>query len=345
MLSRFLGALFIPLFFAGLCARADNIYVSFDSNNPTVEEYASAQINGNPSYTGSTFATNQLDDANGVAFDHYGDLYVANSNGNTITEYNPSGMLTATYSSSLLNQPGGLAFDSNGDLFVANTGNGQALEFTASQLASSGGAATPSVYAIGLGSPNGLAFDGMGNLYVADYGESIIYQIPATGGAPVVFISPGDYTTINHPTGIAFDSLGNLYVSNSVLNDIEEFPLGGGTPQLFANSGDNLDNPDGIAFDSSGDLYVVNYAHPNSVEGAPYGYSSVEELSSTGSLLNTFNVDSSTNFNLKDGGYVAIETNSGTPTLDPAPEPANAALFALGASFLLGFSRIRRRRA
>ena len=330
---------------AAASARADNLFVTFDSNNPTVEEYASAQISG--SDTGNTFVnggSSGLNQANGITIDASGNVYVANTNVNTITEYNSGGSLINTFNSASLDGPASLAFDQFGNLYVANGSDGEVLKYSASNIAS-GGAVTPSVFSSGLGSINGLAFDSEGNLYASDFGDSIVYKIPAAGGAPATFISPGDFTTIHEPRGLAFNSQGDLFVANSAINDIEEFSPLGVAMGVFATSGENVNNPDGIAFDSSGNLYVVNLSH-DSAEGASYGYSSIEQSSASGTLLNTFNVDTNDatdGFNLKDGGYVAIENDSGVPLL-LVPEPSNAALLLLGAGSLIGFSSVRRRR-
>jgi sugar lactone lactonase YvrE len=332
----------------GLWARADNIYISYDGANNTVQEYASSDISGD-SYNGETFTNTNLAADSGIAFDGYGDLYVANGGNNTITEYNPGGTLIATISSNLLNNPGGLAFDQYGDLFVANSGNGEVLELTPSGLASG----TPTVYTSGLGSPAGLAFDSAGNLYVADKAESMVWEVPVGGGAASEFIGPGNYTTINHPQGLAFDSAGNLYVANSDsgVDDIEVFSPTGMPEGVFANSSEGLVSPDGMAFDSSGNLYVVNFSHTGEEgEVTPGSSSAFEfspgqftngELTGGGTLLQAFN--DNTDSDLEDGGYIAIETDSGKPLLAVAPEPSSTALLLLGAATFAGAAWRRRR--
>jgi sugar lactone lactonase YvrE len=347
--TRLFGAAFVVLLGVAGVARADDVYIAYDGANNTIQDYASGDISGD-SYNGGTFTSTGLAAESGIAFDSQGDLYVANGGNNTITEYNSGGGLIATISSGQLNNPNGLAFDQYGDLFVGNSGNGEVLEFTPSGLASS----TPTVYASGLGSPNGLAFDSAGNLYVADYADSVIWQVPASGGSPSEFISPGDYSTINHPHGIAFDSAGNIYVANSdsSVNDIEVFSPTGSAEGVFATSSEGLDTPDGLAFDSSGDLYVVNFSHTGPENETSPGSSSVLEISPgqftggelTGgaTLLEAFN--DNTDSDLEDGGYIAIETNSGQPLLQSVPEPSSAALLGAGLAASAGLVWARRRR-
>jgi sugar lactone lactonase YvrE len=61
----------------------------------------------------------------GVAVDRRGDIYAANTGGNTIASISSDGMSNAGVSAGLagLNAPGGLAVDSRGAIYVADTGN------------------------------------------------------------------------------------------------------------------------------------------------------------------------------------------------------------------------------
>jgi secreted PhoX family phosphatase len=233
-------------------------------------------------------------------------------------------------------------------LFIANTNGGNVLEITAANLASSG-SPTVTDYADGVGSAYGLAFDSSGNLYVSDWGNSIIYQVQP-GGSPTVYIqTPGHNNTIDQPAGLAFDSQGNLYVANDgSLDNIEEFTGTNADGAIASGTAQFLDSPEGIAFDSKGNLFVVNYSHTPPDTGQPlsYGYSSIDEfapVSQGSTLLNTFNVDTSTDFSLKDGGFIAIESDSGVPLLGPIPEPTALDLTILGIASLAGFTWKRRR--
>jgi sugar lactone lactonase YvrE len=79
----------------------------------------------------------------GVAFDNTGDLWIANSNTNTLLEYtknelskaSPTPVVTILCNSSgSSNGPGGLIFDRSGNLWVANTSTSTVVEFAKSQL-------------------------------------------------------------------------------------------------------------------------------------------------------------------------------------------------------------------
>ena len=55
-----------------------------------------------------------------LAFDASGNLFVANSGDNTVSEFAP-GSTTPTATLTGLNDPDALAFDASGNLFVANS--------------------------------------------------------------------------------------------------------------------------------------------------------------------------------------------------------------------------------
>jgi sugar lactone lactonase YvrE len=334
--ARFLIPLLAPFLCCAQPLRADTLFVSYSNTADTIEMYATGGISGENTDEGA-FTTTNVDTPNGVAFDSQGNLYVANTVGNSITEFETDGTVI-TFATGL-SAPSGLAFDQYGTLYVANYGSTGPDAESIVQITPGG---TASIFASGLNGPNGLAFGSNGNLYVANEDNDSIDEV-TPGGQVSLFASASGpdgvgFSALNQPLGLAFDSSGNLYVANwgTSVSNIEEFSPAG-VPTTFATSG--LANPYGIAFDSSGDLYVTNYSHTG---GEGNGYSTIEEFSSSGSLLDTFNDN---NMDLRDGAFIALENNDGVPVLDPIPEPSTCALFVLGAASFLGLSRLRRRRA
>jgi sugar lactone lactonase YvrE len=143
-----------------------------------LSEYTPAELasSGSPSPAVVIANSGSLSLPARLAFDRSGDLWVANNLGNTVVEYTPAELassgspapavvLSSTASDSL-DAPNGLAFDAAGDLWVADEGSNSAVEFSPSQLGSSGspapvdtigGSATgisdPWVIAVGPGAP------------------------------------------------------------------------------------------------------------------------------------------------------------------------------------------------
>jgi len=319
--------------------KADTLFVSYNNSADTIEKYTTAGISGVNTDAGSFGSTSDVSGPNGIAFDKSGNMYVANSSGNTITEFSANGTYIGVFASGL-NSPAGLAFDQYGNLYVANNGNGTVDVITPSK--------SLSLFASGLGGPDGLAFGPNGDLYVANGSGDTIEQVTPAKVVTTYASADGGYDNINDPMGLAFDSAGNLYIANFNLNDVEKITPGL-VQSVFLSNGSNYNdptnsegpwNPVGLAFDSSGDLYVANYHHTQVgqvYEGS--GYSYIDEYSSTGTLVNAFN---DANTDLRDASYLAIENAAGVPLLE-IPEPSPPMTIILGGAMLLGYSRFRRR--
>jgi sugar lactone lactonase YvrE len=196
----------------------------------------------------------------GLAFDSSGNLFVANSGNNTISEITPGGMVS-TFASGL-NDPRGLAFDASGNLYVANNGAN-----TISRITSGGIVSTFSGPAPDYANPIGLAFDASGNLYVSSFVFDRIAKI--TPGGTISIFGPGLGTgVLLSPTGLAFDASGNLYTANSVFNPfISKIAPDGRTVSTLAQ-GSGLSKPNvtpgpdvGLAFDASGNLYAASFTN------------------------------------------------------------------------------------
>lgn len=161
----------------------------FASNNGNVYEIG-------PGGAVSTFATG-FSQADGLAFDSTGNLFVADLFVGSILKITPQGVVT-TFASGL-NNPFDLVFDLSGNLYVSNdfggfTGNGTISKIT------SGGVVT--TFATGLFAPTTLAFDDSGNLFVNEAGA--ISKVTPSGNVSI-FVE-----TSSNEGGMLFDVNGNL---------------------------------------------------------------------------------------------------------------------------------------
>ena len=195
----------------------------------------------------------------GVAFDYFGNLFVAtttfdpNSGHFTgaILKIAPDGTQT-TFAD--VNGPSndfflaGLAIDQSGNLYViALDDTVPVAPSTIYKFVPNGGQSTfGSVPGQGIG----LAFDGAGNLFAADIVDATIYKF-APDGTRSVFVGPDGFPPDHGPAGLAFDRFGNLFVSSGDIV-LKFTPDGEGTP--FAT---DLDNSRGLAFDRGGNLFVA----------------------------------------------------------------------------------------
>lgn len=220
-----------------------NLWISGYQGN-TLTEYAATQlvVSGAPTAAVTlTASSGSLSGPLGIAFDSSGNLWVANAAASTLVEFSagqvaaggsPTPGVTIGASAGSLNFPSALAFDGKGDLWVANDMANSVVEFTSTQLATSG-TPTPVVTltatSASIAGPLGIAFDAGGNLWVSNATApfSVVKfaasQLVASGApAPAVVLAP-NAGSLNGPVGLAFDLGGNLWVANATAGTVVEF--------------------------------------------------------------------------------------------------------------------------
>jgi sugar lactone lactonase YvrE len=189
-----------------------------------------------------------------VAVDAKGDIFIADSNADTVSEYPVGSAITTTPTTILskLNAPAGLAFDASGNLYIADTGNKQILEIPAvgGVLNVSGKttlvASTVAFAGVTLSGPTGLAVGPDGTLYISDTGNNrvVVYDNGSTGVRA---------TGLNSPMGIAVDGSNALYVANTGANEVLVY---NGDVLTALTTG--ISAPQGVAFDNSGSVLIAN---------------------------------------------------------------------------------------
>jgi ligand-binding sensor domain-containing protein len=211
-----------------------------------------------PSIMSATFAT----------LDAYGDLWVCDQFGNTLSEFTASqltvsGTITPAVvihaSLGAIMRPYSIAFDSHGNLWVANYNGNSVVGYSPAQLAVSG---SPVPFAglsgsKGLTGVLGIAFDAGGNLWTATIIDSIskfnAADLTTIGApAPAVIITS---TALNSPYALAFDNSGALWVANYQGSNVLRYnasQLGAtGAPVpavIISKTGSSLSLTSGVAF-------------------------------------------------------------------------------------------------
>jgi sugar lactone lactonase YvrE len=251
-----------------------------NSSSDTIAEYSKAQLAGGgtqtPLVTLTADAQDSLKGPTGVAFDAAGDLWVVNSESDSIVEYTPGQLaqggaqtpavtLTANSSQSLA-IPYFLAFDAAGDLWVPNYATSTLVEFTPDELGASGDPTPATTIASDnashLKGPVSIAFDAAGDLWTASSGtQSIVEYTPSqlATGAPM----PANTVSENNgdlafPAQMAFDSAGDLWVADYLGDTVEEFDAdqlaSGGSPtpvDMIQGGNTGLDMPESVAIEQA----------------------------------------------------------------------------------------------
>jgi sugar lactone lactonase YvrE len=247
----------------------------------------SANLGGQPSPTFRTLAgvspgnvggsgtTARFRGGGSIAVDVSGDLFVADSDNDTIRKVTSAGIVTTLAGApgmagtidgagptARFNAPAGIAVDGSGNVYVADYGNNTIRKITpegvVSTLAGAPGNPGPSGdSADGTGSsagffhPGGLAVDISGNVFVSDTGNGTIRKISPAGVvttiAGVVGVAgstdgTGTAALFEYPSGMAIDGSGNLYVADDGAKTIRKVtPTGtvttlAGTPNRIGSS-------------------------------------------------------------------------------------------------------------
>jgi len=201
---------------------------------------------GNDTLGDGGLATNaSLLRPSGMAVDASGNLFVADTGNNRISEVDSYGIITT----------------------VAGNGSGS--------YSGDGGLATNAR----LDSPEGVAVDASGNLFIADTDNRVIREVDTNGIITTVAgggndglgdNGPATSASLTEPYGVAVDAFGNLFIADSGDHRIREVDTNGFITTVAGNgsgsySGDGglatnarLDSPEGVAVDGFGNLFIAD---------------------------------------------------------------------------------------
>lgn len=222
------------------------------------------------------YAGGALSSPEALAVDGSGNVWVANTNGVSLSEFSPAGAVlsgTTGYTGGGLDDPTAVAIDGSGYAWAVNYGSNGLSEFNSSGVPQSGSGGFTGG---GMASPYGVAIDASSpssHVWVAN--DSTDLSEFDSSGSPV---SSG-YTGggVNGSHSVAIDASGNVWTANNGNNSLSEFNSKG-----VAQSGSagytlgGLSQPWHIAIDGSGYAWATNQ-----------GNNSLSKFSSSGTPISS----------------------------------------------------------
>ncbi len=294
----------------------------------------------------------------GVARDSAGNLYVADTNGQTIRKIASGGVVTTfagmaaaqgsadgSLAVARFKSPQSVAIDGNGDLYVADGGNGTIRKITmstgtvstlagvAGSFGSADGALVSGVSTARFAFPQAITIDGTGNVYVADSSNRTIRKISPTGDVTTLAGSAGlsgsvDATggaaRFSSPVGVAVDGAGNVYVADNGNRTIRKVTAGGVVTTMAGQVGVS-----GSTNGSAGLPLTAQFTSPVGIALKPDGVGgSVLYVTDNQTIRTIATSDASA---ISAGGALTVGTlagaNGALGNLDAATGPATTARF------------------
>ncbi len=243
---------------------------------------------------GGAAASASLSDAEGVATDAAGNVFIVDANDHRVRKIAPDGAISTIAgdgfpgsrgdggpaSAARLNTPYGVAADGAGNLFIADLGNNRVRKV------SPGGVITTVPGTDKLLAPRNVALDAAGTLYISEFGGHRVWRLRSDGvlesvagnGVPGFAGDGGAARTaqLAYPAGIAFDGAGSLYIADSSNNRVRKVANGIittvlGTGDAGADLPNELNLPTSVALDGAGNLYVADSGNRRIQQLSPFG--------------------------------------------------------------------------
>ena len=276
---------------AGIAAdNAGNLFVA-DNNNHTIRQIVISSANvttlaglaGNAGTANGVGNVARFRNPQGLVADSSGNLFVSDTNNDSIREINIStgnvttivgaptiaGYADGTGSAATFNGPVRIALDASGNAYVADNGNNAVRKVALSSgavttlagLGGSFGAVDATGSAARFNLPQGLATDGSDTLYIADTNNQTIRKLTISSKVVTTLAGtvnttgnvdgPGSNARFSAPTGLVYDGSGALYVADRNNNTIRKIKTSDGSVTTIAGTPSTTGGTDGPAMSAT----------------------------------------------------------------------------------------------
>ncbi|RMH05045.1 MAG: hypothetical protein D6704_10190 [Nitrospirae bacterium] len=223
------------------------------------------------------FGTEGVDDGEfrsptGIAIDHEGNIYVADTDNHSIQKFDKNGQFLARWGGEPDSEEGsfyyprGLAVAPEGHVYVSDSGNNRVQKFDPDgnfvHAWGKFGFAWRGAEAGKFDVPWGVATDAQGYLYVSDTSNARIQKFQSDGTPLIKWGRDGSFDgAFFYPRGLAVDFVGNIYVADEGNHRIQKFDARGNFLIKWGKEGSGpgqFKSPWGVACDALGNVYVVD---------------------------------------------------------------------------------------
>jgi DNA-binding beta-propeller fold protein YncE len=231
-----------------------NVVFNYDANSGTTRS-GTLTIGGltlTVTQAGSTYVkagvltalvSNGLSFPLGVAVDSRGNVYIANTDSNTIEKWTAASNTVTELVSSGLNRPAAIAVDAVGNVYIADNNNNAIKEWTV---------ANRNVITVvsGVYDPQGVAVDREGNVYLSETDDNVVLEWTAANSSLSSL-----FFVLYSPDGVAVDCAGNVYAANADGGSIMEWTEANSNLTTVVSG---LNQAYGVAVDGSGNVYIAD---------------------------------------------------------------------------------------
>jgi hypothetical protein len=248
-----------------------NLWISDASAGELTELYSGSDGTHLPG-TYAQYTGGGLLGSHGLAIDFSDNIWVANTVGSSVVEFDAFGNLLSGpqgYSAGGINAPVAIAIDGQGGAWIANYNGNTVTELLPAGTASSFSPISTGALNIAVSRPTSISTDLYSNVYVSNSGlntagyglRGLLLRFDLNGNPQSCLSS-----NMAQPLGMAVDVNGNYLVASSGLSGVTIggnscSATNGGTYAAGLYNGGGIQQPSAVALDGRGNIWIANSAN------------------------------------------------------------------------------------